>query len=35
MQKKYLYQFLAGAAASVAAYLIIEKLKERNRDRAA
>ena len=29
MQKKYFIQFAVGAAASVAAYLIIEKLKER------
>lgn len=30
MDKRYVMQFLVGAAASVAAYLIIEKLKERN-----
>lgn len=35
MQKKYVYQFLAGAAASVAAYFIIEHLKERKRESAA
>lgn len=35
MQKKYLMQFAVGAAASVTAYLIIEHLKERNRESAA
>ncbi len=35
MQKKYFVQFAVGAAASVAAYLIIEHLKERKRDSAA
>mgnify|MGYP003121342537 FL=1 len=29
MEKRYVMQFVVGAAASVVAYLIIEKLKER------